>query len=372
MNYKIRASRITYALFFIALSGLFCAFLPFQAYASVSGPCYICHTMHNSQDGTSKTMPDTAAANIGWNDSDQLAGGSRSATPAKNLLVTNCVGCHSSSTGNTIITIGASTRIPIVYNTVPPTQNTLAGGNFYWVGSGDDTKGHNVYGIAGQDPNHVGGAPGNTNCGGDASACHNTLAASSNVYSKPGCQGCHFNTFHHNDNGQYRFLNGHQGSNHYVEGQEHANWEQDATASSHNYYKGYDGPTNSGATLENTKSISTYCSACHFKFHRQADQFQKGIGDIGAWVRHPVDIALPTTGDFAGYDPVNSYDLDAPVAWTTPTEASKGTPIVMCLTCHRPHGSNQPDMLRWDYTGDCLVGTVDTNCGCITCHTSKD
>ena len=372
MNDNKVVFKIIYKLLFIILIGLLSAFLPAQAFAAVSGPCYLCHTMHNSQNGSSTRMPDTAGSDVGWNSSDQLAGGSVSATPAPKLLVTDCVGCHSSSTGETIITIGASTRIPIVYNTVAPTQNVLAGGNFYWVGSGDHTKGHNVYGIAGEDPNHVGGAPGNANCGGDATACHNTLAVSSNVYSRPGCQGCHFNTFHHTDNGQYRFLNGHQGATHYVTGQEHANWEQDATGNNHNYYKGSDGPATAGATLANTNSISTYCSACHYDFHREGDQYTTGIGNASAWVRHPVDIALPTTGDFAGYDPVNSYDLDAPVAWTSPTTQSKGTPIVMCLTCHRPHGSRHSDMLRWDYTGDCLVGTVDSDCGCVTCHTSKD
>ena len=372
MKHKIFISRTGYALFFITLAGIFCAFSPFPAYAKVTGPCYICHTMHNSEDGDSKYRPDTADANIGWNSSDELAGGVSSSTPAAKLLVTNCVGCHSSSTGNTIVTIGDNTRVPIVYNTVPPTDNVLAGGNFYWVGNGDNNKGHNVYGIAGQDPNHTGGAPGNTNCGGDNTACHSTLAASGNSYSKPGCQGCHFNTFHHTDNGQYRFLNGHQGSGHYVEGQEHANWEQDATASSHNYYKGYAGPVGSGASLAVTKSISTFCSACHFDFHRTSDQYSTRIGNTGAWVRHPTDIALPGTGEFAGYDPVSSYDLDAPVAWTAPTAESKGTAIVMCLSCHRPHGSDQDNMLRWNYSGNCLVGSGNSDCGCFTCHSNKD
>jgi predicted CXXCH cytochrome family protein len=357
----------------LILFAILCMVYPVQNYAAVSGPCYRCHTMHNSQNGDSKNMPDTVDGNIGWNSSDELSGGSRSDTPAKNLLVTNCVGCHSSSTGETIVEIGDGTRIPIVYNTVPPTDNVLAGGNFYWVGSGDDTKGHNVYGIAGQDPNHVGGAPGNARCSGDNTACHNTLAVSSNQQSKPGCQGCHINVFHHNDNGQYRFLNGHQpGGGHYVEGQEHVNWEQDATESSHNYYKGYDGPASASASLAATKSISTYCSGCHFDFHRKSDESLTGIGDTGVWVRHPVDIALPTTGEFAEYDPVNSYDIDAPVAWTAPTAESKGTPIVMCLSCHRPHGSDQPDMLRWNYTSNCLAGISNADCGCFTCHTDKD
>lgn len=368
-------NHITIVKILIALSLLinFSMLYVAESHAAVSGPCYLCHTMHNSQNGAGRTMPDTEGESVGWNSSGELAGGSSSSTPAENLLVTNCVGCHSSSTGNTIVTIGDSTRIPIVYNTTEPTDNVLAGGNFYWVGAGDDTKGHNVYGISGADPNHTGGAPGNTNCGGDNTACHSTLAVSGNSYSRPGCQGCHFNTFHHTDNDQYRFLNGHQGSDHYVVGQEHANWEQDATSSSHNFYKGYDGPvsTSGGATLAVTNSISTFCSACHYEFHRKGDEYISGIGDESAWVRHPTDIDLPATGEFASYDPEAAYDLNAPVAWTAPTSESKGTPIVMCLSCHRPHGSAYSDMLRWDYAADCIVDSGNTDCGCTTCHSSK-
>ena len=85
---------------------------PVLTSAKVTGECYNRHTMHNSQDGTSVHMPDTTGADVGWNASNQLAGGSTSATPSDNLLVTNCVGCHSSSTASTTITVGGST-IPI-------------------------------------------------------------------------------------------------------------------------------------------------------------------------------------------------------------------------------------------------------------------
>ncbi len=374
---KLKHGRLEGIRFLITLITLLLTLFPLPLFAAVSGECYICHTMHNSQNGNSKNMPDTIAENIGWNSSGELYGGSTSSTPANNLLVTSCVGCHSSSTGNTIVTIGANTRVPIVYNTVPPTDKILAGGNFYWIGIlGDDTKGHNVYGISGEDSNIPAslGAPGNTQCGGEITACHMTLAAApvSQNYYRDGCQRCHFNVFHHTDNGQYRFLNGHEGSASYVEGEEHANWEQDATATSLNYYKGYNGPLSGGASLANTRSISTFCSACHYNFHRKSDAFVTGIGDIGAWIRHPTDIALPSTGEYAAYDPVNNYDLDVPVAWTTPTTVSKGTAIVMCLSCHRAHGSDQPDMLRWNYTNDCFISTGSANCGCFTCHSTKN
>jgi hypothetical protein len=165
----------------------------------------------------------------------------------------------------------------------------------------------------------------------------------------------------------YRFLGGHETADHYVEGDEEANWEQNPTATTHNYYKGYNGPHD--LDLDQTKSISSFCGGCHTKFHKEYY-----IGSSSPWMRHPNDFALPTTGEYAGYTPTTSYSPEAPVAWTDPTNSSdRGTPIVMCLSCHRPHGSQYPDMLRWDYD-DMEVGATGAaaDTGCFTCHSAKD
>jgi predicted CXXCH cytochrome family protein len=334
--------------------------------------------MHNSQDGT---LVGRNGTGTGWTgDGGTLTGGSK-VGPQGNLLVTDCVGCHSSTNSDTIITIGSS-NVPIVYNTSAP-SNPLAGGNFYWVENNGDEYGHNVYGISDMDATitetNLGGAPGNVNCGaGSGSSCHYTLAKSNEEayqlgpIKQGGCQGCHYYVFHHTDNDAYRFLNGHEGgpSTHYVEGAEDDDWEQE-TSTDHNWYKGVSGPVN-GGTLDTTRSISTFCSGCHMKFHREAY-----IGDASPWLRHPVDIALPQGdgSEYASYDlsDYGNYSAEAPVAWTTPKQVNKGTPIVMCLSCHRPHGSDQPDMLRWDYD-DMIVGTSGAvaGTGCFTCHTGKD
>ena len=77
-----------------------------------------------------------------------------------------------------------------------------------------------------------------------------------------------------------------------------------------------------------------------------------------------------------GYGAYTTYDPLAPVArpdltgWTGPSPlvnegGTEQKDMVMCLSCHRAHGSPYPDMLRWDY--DALVAGK----GCYTCHTAK-
>jgi predicted CXXCH cytochrome family protein len=331
--------------------------------------------MHNSQNGSPLARVGT---DVGWGASGLT--GTLSAEPMGHLLVTGCVGCHTSTTSDTIVNYGGSS-IPIVYNTVPPVS-PLAGGNFYWVAQGgavNDTKGHNVYGISGLDANipntpSTEGAPGRTKstCGG-VNSCHMTLAVAPTTsnFDKGGCQGCHYYTFHHDDNGVYRFLKGHQDGIDYVTGVEDPDWEQDPTVG-HNNYQGYAGPVAGNETLEDTHSMSSFCGGCHGVFHRETTGSDLNIGVASPWLRHPSDILLPNTGEYAGYNPATAagYSAEAPVAWTNPSDTSnRSTAVVMCLSCHRVHGSDQPDLLRWDYT-TMEVGAGGSG-GCFTCHTSK-
>jgi predicted CXXCH cytochrome family protein len=348
--------------------------------AAVKGQCSNCHTMHNSQDASAVVRGGTG---VGWDGSGKLTGGSISSTPNNYLLVTNCVGCHSSTTASTIVTIGAN-NIPIVYNMVAPTT-PLAGGNFYWVANSGDAYGHNVYGIVGAD-SKLSTAPGR-NIYGCVNSCHDTLAdpPNSNNYQRGGCQGCHVSTSHHNDSrAWYRFLKGHGqppfGGNEltygdYVTGVEDSDWEYTTNPSTgdHNYYHGTTAQYSEGNGLANYKTITAFCQGCHGVFHGTPDDPNAGdgMGSSSPWIRHPTDIALPTTGEYSAYDPTGAgYSTEAPVAWVDPTSPTRSEAIVMCLSCHRPHGSDQPDMLRWDYT-QMVVGSGNTG-GCFTCHSTKN
>ncbi|MBU0680885.1 MAG: hypothetical protein KKD73_05620 [Proteobacteria bacterium] len=313
--------------------------------ASVKGACSDCHTMHNSQDGSAVVTSGTGTT----------------------LLIDNCVGCHSSATNQTIVN-----GIPIVWNAVPP-NNPLAGGNFYWIAQGggsaaDDVFGHNVWGISAPDHNILpsAGAPGNGGftCG---TSCHASLATDPALNpdvgggSRGGCQGCHYEVAHHDDSKPwFRFLKGHITTGAYVEGIEAPTWEQNAITDStdRNVYRGTDTTYTWGAGLNATKTASAFCQGCHIDFHQK-------MGVSNPWIRHPNDILLPESSEYGAYDPITDYSNEAPVAYLDPAVPARAEAVVTCLSCHRAHGSDQPDMLRWDYT-NMAAGT-----GCYTCHTTK-
>lgn len=352
--------------------------------AKVTGLCSNCHTMHNSQQGTNVAKVDSQ---MGWNGSGQLSGGSDQG-PQGHLLVSDCVGCHTSSTGNTIINTGGS-KIPIVYNTGGYPAQPLAAGNFYYVAAGNNSYGHNVYGIAGIDP-RLAKAPGRgLSCTGTgyANSCHVTLATNTNNgMNNGGCQGCHLNVFHHSSNPPYRYLSidgvhvmAPSGS--YVSGVEDPNWEQNP-ASGHNWYQGTTNTYKEGDwALSTTHSITAFCAGCHGAFHGPYATSLPGEGSgvygmvdtNSIWIRHPTDVALPSTGEFSAYDPSASYNPAVPVAWTnvnTTTPSSSSGPVVMCLSCHRAHASQYPSMLRWDYNA-MNAGGGGTG-GCFVCHSQKN
>ncbi len=358
-------------------------------YAKVTGVCSNCHTMHFSQT----PWP------TNW-------GGSG---PNTDLLVKDCVGCHTNTqNGDTIVTIGPAggeSRIPIVYNSaVEPTQ-PLAGGNFYWVVKNGDAYGHNVLSIPeiSADANLT-SAPGAPVSGGQCAVCHDQTTH---------CYSCHTPQHHKDDHPggvftnvvgygttagcYYRFLgpaseriglpdvpNIPWHTNPGVKGIEDPDWEQNPSSTQHNEYAGETSrPSSFGGGYE---SISDFCAGCHAGFYNSPFYTYWSDGSTSSpWHRHPVDIKFSevkgteyiyntpdgtTFGPYNPLAPIARANIDA-LDGSGPSSTVTTDDQVMCLSCHRPHGSPYPDILRWDYTA-CEAGTANTNCGCFVCHTKKD
>jgi hypothetical protein len=334
----------------------FCSLLyAFPLEAKITGACSNCHTMHSSQSPAPQE----------WTEKGWIPG---TANPA--LLVATCIGCHSSTTAETIL---YDNTTPIVYNTLSPT-NPLAGGNFYYITPDDATghaKGHNVAGINSVDVTLGFIPPGGTSLGAQL-RCAGTYGCHGHNGRQSGDSAVDDETqaikgAHHGDDApplegsltdvarNYRFLLG-------IKGKEDAYWEQDNTNTSHNEYK--------GSTSSATDTTSYLCAECHGKFHTWVGGPSE-VGTASPWLRHPTDIALDATGEYASY---TTYDMTAPVARPEddytgdPTIVRPGTDIIMCLSCHRAHASLYFKMVRWDYKNWPVAGTE----GCNICHTTKN
>jgi predicted CXXCH cytochrome family protein len=364
-------------------------FLLYSNADAVSPDCTSCHTMYNKQENLSET--DSDKGNL--------------------MLKEGCVSCHTASQGK-VSSYGA----PVVLHTIAPAGQgafkTLAGGDFYWVNSNETAnagKGHNVIdlpGITGKDAymrdfNPPGWDKAATNGFrfGRVAGGEDNWSSQLTCAGKYGCHGDHTkeSSFrgvegaHHNNSGgtssrasvadktgnSYRFLGG-------IKGLENTDWNWNETAQNHNEYYGVNSPANrqydSGKIYTNRDTISFLCAECHGVLHTDAANDFSGRTP---WRRHPTDIALPGgTTEYADYNPDNGnqYSVEAPVAreavpissgsTVSPNSSGITGAIVMCLSCHRAHGSNQNDLLRWDY-GNMAAGDPNSG-GCFTCHTRKN
>lgn len=349
--------------------------LPLLSNAAVRGLCSDCHTMHNSQQGSLVAFTRDASGRAVLR--EQAFG---------MLLKTDCLGCHSHAGPETIVTLGES-RVPIVLNLTEPayppdgtSSSVLAGGNFHWLVREGDPYGHNVHGIFGEDPRFSGGlAPGGTPRAGDCATCHKTLATP-----QGGCNGCHVAQHHAagggvvaaREEGWYRFLGSvmlrdgrPEATAEGVAGIEDPDWEQNPLPNRHNTYQG---STAGSSSYLDTGSINQKCAGCHGRFHSETQA-------SSVWIRHPVDAVIPDAGEFTGF---TTYNPLVPVARRHATgedanfsNINRGSDLVSCISCHRPHGSPYPAMLRWNYRAwpgiDSHTGQPALN-GCAVCHTAKD
>ncbi len=347
---------------------------------AVTGVCSNCHTMHYSQDGTRLS---------GWG----------TAGPYDYLLIADCLGCHAMGTANAIETIGTS-QVPQVMHT---DTRDLAGGNFAYIlgvkGPGaDDSYGHNVVDFGASYKESTLYNPPGAHHAGQVTADELTCAGENGCHGLRDISGSPPNEItgivamkgsHHRDvDGQldvadqpwnsYRFLWG-------VKGYEDTDWQYTSSATDHNEYFGASTPMSlSGCSSTQchpggdvnyvkpaSQTISGFCATCHGTFHSL-----EGIGGdtSSPFVRHPTDVVLPSTGEFSAYNGGNPgpYSLDAPLARQTVPASSSSTvnldsDVVMCLSCHKAHATQYPDMLRWDYSSIVTGGSG----GCHICHTNK-
>lgn len=317
--------------------------------------CNDCHTMHNRQSFSTFTANPEA------------------------LLNDTCAGCHSGTN-----TAPATTGYPYVFDpSGAPTygatgtsgNDTLAGGNFYWVRTGvpvtDHRKGHNISGIADEDNLYGPGAgagqldiPGNPGTKLTATSPQLTCAGITELGLR-----CHGNgsgsdleslrpASHHVDDdptlgttvpNSFRFLSG-------VKGLEDPDWEFSVDGeppADHNQYKGTIGA--------GTDTITALCAGCHGDFHATGST---------PFLRHPVDVNLPGTGEYARY---TTYKPEAPVASVSlaavlDNVTGVNEAIVSCISCHRAHGTPWDGLLRWDYKS-WPGGGYD---GCGQCHSEKN
>ncbi|GAB4338688.1 MAG: c-type cytochrome OmcS [Desulfobulbaceae bacterium] len=366
---------------------------------AVQGECSNCHTMHNSQDN-SPMRYDSGA------------------TPIGQLLRADCFGCHAQGTANAIEFFGTS-RVPQVYHT--DFALDLAGGNFAYIdgtkgGGASDAKGHNISGLGsmGADAT-LSFPPGGIRQighydGGNITSAQLTCAGDPANFGRFGCHGNRdwtaadpykgiVGAHHDNWSGSvnpnaaemppghsYRFLVG-------VKGYEDTDWHYTSSATDHNEYFGRTSPASiscstqhchgAGGVRPPNGTMSEFCGTCHGNFHTisvglgdDSDGNSMGIGTgTSPFLRHPTDLSLPVGGEYAAY---TTYKLSAPVARTAVPAGVSGTvtpgsDAVMCLSCHVAHGSDYPDMLRFDYTAmEVGNGGAATGTGCFACHTSKD
>jgi len=108
-----------------------------------------------------------------------------------------------------------------------------------------------------------------------------------------------------------------------------------------------------GSNTYDATSMNLFCASCHGLFH----SLSQGSG--GVWLRHPTDVSLsdkyPTGTLFTG-------------STTVPMgNAAAKTDVVMCISCHKPHGSAQADLMRFDYGGN-QAGDSTGVTGCEDCH----
>jgi hypothetical protein len=319
-----------------------------SADAQVSGRCDGCHTMHNSQNGVSVN--------------GQVDG-------RPHLLLNTCIVCHTDD-----VLIPQAPKIDELYSTSGGTMP--ASGTFDpSAGADTDAEMHNVLELnslldsLSTDGDLSLTPPGNGSALGTQLSCAGTN----------GCHGDHsvagsdaaIKGFHHNTHAtlqdSYRYLVYTDDisagtSQTVISGTGEADWEEGgASASAHNLYSAGSG----------VDSISSFCGVCHGLFHGSGTD--SNVWDGSNWTRHPTEedvAALPGTSTVNYNENPFAFTDFSGKTTTAAGTYNDATGYVMCLSCHRAHGSDQPDLLRFDYANQ-DAGTTGVQSGCLGCHSGQ-
>ena len=323
-------------------------------YAAVTGVCSECHTMHNSQGGDPMRVDGTGAP---------------VATSLSALLLDDCMGCHT-TTGS----LPLEDDYPFVKLTDGTDSNCLAGG-FFQINAdpADDNS----------NQNHDIGA---TAIPAGFDSANTWYTGTTEGLSCAGTNGCHGNETDlddmaaisggHHSPSAYRILYLETESKSVI-GSGAVDYEMEIIASPTTsvIYAGVNQNVNiysAGSVGVTYATVSELCGKCHGIFHGE------GIGSdldgtkniAGEWIRHPSDEGLPTSWIMGGV-----YAFDGDDAKNNPfgydnAVYTGNTTQVTCLSCHRAHGTENNDLLRWPYSTQ-SAGTSTSDYGCLGCHNKQ-
>jgi hypothetical protein len=305
--------------------------LPTLASAAVSGPCANCHTMHASQNGLATTANPTL------------------------LKGDSCIGCHAVA-GEENGALGRNTTAGSALAPQVDWDGSTAGylnNAGYFNNAADENTHHNVAGIDSNSDAKIlansATSPGGSfpvDDGGGAPALK--------------CESCHSGSGGHHGAAAstYRILPGTNGT----------------TSAQNDYGAAATAGANYGTRSEvayDSSDMNLFCADCHGGFHQDATG-PVGAGNqlsatAGTWVRHPTDIKVAGAGPSidAGFAMDASNDIDMIVLGTRGADSD----ILMCITCHLPHGGPNADLLSFNYGGSgSFAGDNDASDGCETCH----
>ncbi len=322
------------------------------ATAAVSGVCSNCHTMHNSQEGSP----------MRWDDESE---------PLSSLLLGTCLGCHTTDGGDPL---GDTNAYPYVMDTgnLFNDGNCLAGGFFpNTMGTGNNDDNH--HGVSVSQINLPAGYAADEDMGpGEDWYTGDTVGNGLACAGSNGCHGVHdvvddmeaISGGHHTP-GAYRMLFvGNTMATDGVAGVPAPDYEEDLIknelgTSEHNTYSAELGDY----------SISELCAICHGNFHNESGGPGTDTGTASPWLRHPTDVLIPSDwiiGDEGTYILTASDYKNNPVGYAFAGDTPGTQRMATCVSCHRAHGTDNDDLLRWDY--DTQEAGSTTAYGCLGCH----